>query len=68
MGSSLDSGEKEGIYTVSFKGKSYTVNVSAGGTITSMDGSSDQPALSSQDSQVNSCTVANDKEADAAPL
>jgi len=68
LSSSLDSGEKEGIYTVSFKGKSYTVNVSAGGTITSMGGSSDQPALSSQDSQVNSSPVANEKEDVSAPL
>ena len=66
--SSSTSEEDEGIYTVSFKGKSYTVNVSAGGTITSMGGSSDQPALSSQDSQVNSSPVANEKEDVSAPL
>ena len=66
--SSSTSEEDEGIYTVSFQGKSYTVNVSAGGTITSMGGSSDQPALSSQDSQVNSSPVANEKEDVSAPL
>lgn len=34
---------EEGTYTVSFKGNSYTVDVSAGGDVTSMKASSDAP-------------------------
>ncbi len=35
---------EEGTYTVSFKGTSYTVDVSAGGDVTSMKAASDAPA------------------------
>jgi oxaloacetate decarboxylase alpha subunit len=40
---SSKSGDEEGVYTVSFKGASYTVEVSAGGDITSMKAASDAP-------------------------
>jgi oxaloacetate decarboxylase alpha subunit len=60
--------EDEGTYTVSFKGQSYTVNVSAGGTIKSMGASSDDSVLSSEDSQVISEPLANGKEDVSAPL
>jgi len=38
---------EEGTYTVSFKGASYTVEVSAGGDVTSMKAASDAPAPTS---------------------
>ncbi|MBT4975364.1 MAG: biotin/lipoyl-binding protein, partial [Gammaproteobacteria bacterium] len=60
--------EDEGIYTVSFKGQSYTVNVSAGGTIKSVGTSSDTSELSSEDSQVSSEPLVNGKEDISAPL
>jgi oxaloacetate decarboxylase alpha subunit len=60
--------EDEGIYTVSFKGHSYTVNVSAGGTIKSVGTSSDVSQLSSEDSQVSSEPLVNGKEDISAPL
>jgi oxaloacetate decarboxylase alpha subunit len=66
--SSSTNEEDEGIYTVSFKGKSYTVNVSAGGSITSMNGSTDEPILSSQDSLGDSSPLTNEKEDVSAPL
>jgi len=37
-----DSNNQDGLYTVSFKGSSYTVQVSAGGEITSMQSASDK--------------------------
>ena len=66
--SSSTSEEDEGIYTVSFKGQSYTVNVSAGGTIKSVGTSSDDSELSSEDSQVSSEPLVNGKEDISAPL
>ena len=66
--SSSTSEEDEGIYTVSFKGQSYTVNVSAGGTIKSVGTSSDTSELSSEDSQVSSEPLMNGKEDISAPL
>jgi len=60
--------EDEGTYTVSFKGQSYTVNVSAGGTIKSMGTSSDASELSSEDLQVGSEPLVNGKEDVSAPL
>ncbi|WP_428087679.1 sodium-extruding oxaloacetate decarboxylase subunit alpha [Candidatus Thioglobus sp.] len=38
------SDNKEGTYTVSFKGNSYTVDVSAGGNVTSMNSASTMPS------------------------
>ena len=66
----LPANEKnEGVYTVSFKGQSYTVGVSDGGTITSMGTSSDESSSDSGDSQVESNTpLANGKEDVCAPL
>jgi oxaloacetate decarboxylase alpha subunit len=66
----LPSNEKnEGVYTVSFKGQSYTVSVSDGGTITSMGTSSDESSSDSGDSQEESNTpLANGKEDVSAPL
>ena len=59
----------EGVYTVSFKGQSYTVSVSDGGTITSMGASSDESSSNSGDSQEESnIPLANGKEDVSAPL
>ncbi|MDG1956238.1 MAG: sodium-extruding oxaloacetate decarboxylase subunit alpha [Candidatus Thioglobus sp.] len=59
----------EGVYTVSFKGQSYTVNVSAGGTITSMGSTSDQSTQSSKSSDDESkAPFVNGKEDISAPL
>ena len=61
--------KNEGVYTVSFKGQSYTVGVSDGGTITSMDTSSDESSSNSGDSQEESnIPIANGKEDVSAPL
>ena len=61
--------KNEGVYTVSFKGQSYTVSVSDGGTITSMGTSSDESSSDSRDSQEKSNTpLANGKEDVSAPL
>ena len=61
--------KNEGVYTVSFKGQSYTVSVSDGGTITSMGTSSDESSSDSGDSQEKSNTpLANGKEDVSAPL
>ena len=61
--------KNEGVYTVSFKGKSYTVSVSDGGTITSMGVSSDESSSNSGDSQEESnIPLANGKEDVSAPL
>ena len=61
--------KNEGVYTVSFKGQSYTVSVSDGGTITSMGASSDESSSDSGDSQEESnIPLANGKEDVCAPL
>jgi len=61
--------KNEGVYTVSFKGQSYTVSVSDGGTITSMGVSSDESSSNSGDSQEESnIPLANGKEDVCAPL
>ena len=61
--------KNEGVYTVSFKGQSYTVSVSDGGTITSMGTSSDESSSDSGDSQEESnIPLANGKEDVSAPL
>ena len=61
--------KNEGVYTVSFKGQSYTVGVSDGGTITSMGTSSDESSSNSGDSQEESnIPLANGKEDVCAPL
>ena len=61
--------KNEGVYTVSFKGQSYTVGVSDGGTITSMGTSSDESSSNSGDSQEESnIPLANGKEDVSAPL
>ena len=61
--------KNEGVYTVSFKGQSYTVSVSDGGTITSMGASSDKSSSNSGDSQEESnIPLANGKEDVSAPL
>ena len=61
--------KNEGVYTVSFKGQSYTVSVSDGGTITSMGASSDESSSNSGDSQEESnIPIANGKEDVSAPL
>jgi oxaloacetate decarboxylase alpha subunit len=61
--------KNEGVYTVSFKGQSYTVGVSDGGTITSMGASSDESSSDSRDFQEESnIPLANGKEDVCAPL
>jgi len=61
--------KNEGVYTVSFKGQSYTVSVSDGGTITSMGASSDESSSDSGNSQEESnIPLANGKEDVCAPL
>jgi len=61
--------KNEGVYTVSFKGQSYTVSVSDGGTIISMGDSSDESSSNSGDSQEESnIPLANGKEDVSAPL
>ena len=67
--SSSSNEKNEGVYTVSFKGQSYTVGVSDGGTITSMGTSSDESSSDSGDSQEESnIPLANGKEDVSAPL
>ena len=67
--SSPSNEKNEGVYTVSFKGQSYTVGVSDGGTITSMGTSSDESSSNSGDSQEESnIPLANGKEDVSAPL
>ena len=67
--SSTSNEKNEGVYTVSFKGQSYTVGVSDGGTITSMGTSSDESSSDSGDSQEESnIPLANGKEDVCAPL
>ncbi len=61
--------KNEGVYTVSFKGQSYTVSISDGGTITSIGVSSDESSSNSGDSQEESnIPIANGKEDVSAPL
>ena len=61
--------KNEGVYTVSFKGQSYTVSVSDGGSITSIGSSSDESSSNSGDSQEESnIPLANGKEDVSAPL
>ena len=67
--SSSSNEKNEGVYTVSFKGQSYTVSVSDGGTITSMGTLSDKSLSNSGDSQEESnIPLANGKEDVSAPL
>ena len=67
--SSPSNEKNEGVYTVSFKGQSYTVGVSDGGTITSMGTSSGESSSNSGDSQEESnIPIANGKEDVSAPL
>ncbi len=67
--SSSSNEKNEGVYTVSFKGQSYTVGVSDGGTITSMGTSSDESSSYSGDSQEESnIPLVNGKEDVSAPL
>ena len=56
--------KNKGVYTVSFKGQSYTVSVSDGGTITSMGASSD----SGESQEESNTPLANGKEDVCAPL
>ena len=59
----------DGVYTVSFKGESYTVSVSAGGTITAMSSSSGNPIGNAKESQKeSSAPLSNAKEDISAPL
>ena len=61
--------KNEGIYTVSFEGKSYTVSVSAGGSITSMIPPSDNQSQSPNTSHVESkSSSSSDEEEVLAPL
>ena len=61
--------KNEGIYTVSFEGKSYTVSVSAGGSITSMIPPSDNQSQSPNTSDVESkSSSSSDEEEVLAPL
>jgi len=67
--SSPSNEKNEGVYTVSFKGQSYTVSVSDKGSITSMGASSDESSSNSGDSQEESnIPLANGKEDVSAPL
>ena len=67
--SSPSNEKNEGVYTVSFKGQSYTVSVSDGGIITSIGASSDESSSNSGDSQEESnIPIANGKEDVSAPL
>jgi oxaloacetate decarboxylase alpha subunit len=61
--------KNEGIYTVSFEGNSYTVSVSAGGSITSMIPPSDNQSQSPNTSYVESkSSSSSDEEEVLAPL
>ena len=61
---------EEGTYTVSFKGNSYTVDVSAGGNVTSMKAASDEtaPAAPVAEKEIVSEVPATGGEAIGAPL
>ena len=64
-----DKPKDDGVYTVSFKGQSYTVSVSAGGTITTMSSPSGKAIEDSKESQEESnAPLSNGKEDISAPL
>ena len=64
-----DKPKDDGVYTVSFKGQSYTVSVSAGGTITTMSSPSGKAIEDSKESQEESnAPLSNEKEDISAPL
>jgi len=60
--------KNEGIYTVSFEGNSYTVSVSAGGSITSMTPPSDNQGQLPNASHVESKSSSSSEEEVLAPL
>ena len=60
--------KEDGVYTVSFKGNSYVVQVSAGGHITSMQSASDQQTSSSPAAAVPAAAPSLDAEDVNAPL
>ena len=60
--------KEDGVYTVSFKGNSYVVQVSAGGHITSMKNASDQQTSSAPAAVVPAVAPAIDAEDVNAPL
>lgn len=66
------SNSEDGTYTVSFKGASYTVEVSAGGNVTSMKAASDAdssaPTLAPTEKEIVADTPASAGEAIGAPL
>jgi len=64
-----DKPKDDGVYTVSFKGQSYTVSVSAGGTITTMSSPSGKAIEDNKESQEESnAPLSNGKEDISAPL
>ncbi|MBC47849.1 MAG: oxaloacetate decarboxylase subunit alpha [Thiotrichales bacterium] len=64
-----DKPKDDGVYTVSFKGQSYTVSVSAGGTITTMSSPSGKAIEDNKESQEeSSAPLSNGKEDISAPL
>ena len=64
-----DKPKDDGVYTVSFKGQSYTVSVSAGGTITTMSSPSGKAIEGNKESQEeSSAPLSNGKEDISAPL
>ena len=64
-----DKPKDDGVYTVSFKGQSYTVSVSAGGTITTMSSPSGKAIEDNKESQEESnAPLSNEKEDISAPL
>ena len=64
-----DKPKDDGVYTVSFKGQSYTVSVSAGGTITTMSTPSGKAIEDNKESQEESnAPLSNGKEDISAPL
>lgn len=60
--------KEDGVYTVSFKGNSYVVQVSAGGHITSMQSASDQQTSSAPAAAVPAAAPSLDAEDVNAPL
>ena len=60
--------KEEGVYTVSFKGNSYVVEVSAGGDITSMQSASAQSASGAPVASAPAATPVGDAEDVNAPL
>ena len=64
-----DKPKDDGVYTVSFKGQSYTVSVSAGGTITTMSSPSGKAIEDNKESQEESnAPLSNGKEDISSPL